>query len=233
MYQSRRSQPAAGEIHRNLSRLDEKDRRRNWALNMEKGRTLSLIKRLFLGLALVLILLYIWVAFSIYTYGRKFIPCEAETAIVLGAAVWDSEPSPVFQERINHAISLYKNSKIKKIIFTGGVGEGDQLSEAEAGRTYAVQNGVKAEDIFIETRSWTTYQNLLYSKDIVSSNNLGRVMIISDPLHLKRAAMIAHGLDISACTSATPTTRYQSLRSKLPFLLRESYYFLEHFIIKV
>lgn len=44
-----------------------------------------------------------------YLYGSSTNNIKADAAIVLGAAVWGEEPSPVFRERINHAINLYKN----------------------------------------------------------------------------------------------------------------------------
>ncbi|MGJ5635024.1 YdcF family protein, partial [Nostoc sp. CALU 1950] len=58
-------------------------------------------------------------ASSIYLYGSSTNNIKADAAIVLGAAVWGEEPSPVFRERINHAINLYKNGSVKTIIFTG------------------------------------------------------------------------------------------------------------------
>lgn len=44
----------------------------------------------------------------------------ADAAIILGAAAWYKRPSPVFEERINHGIWLYKNGYVKKLIATGG-----------------------------------------------------------------------------------------------------------------
>ncbi|WP_309245652.1 hypothetical protein [Desmonostoc muscorum] len=57
-------------------------------------------------------------ASSIYLYGSSTNNIKADAAIVLGAAVWGEKPSPVFRERINHAINLYKNGSVKAIIFT-------------------------------------------------------------------------------------------------------------------
>ncbi len=48
---------------------------------------------------------------SIYAYGNRTITTSADAAIVLGAAVWNDQPSPVFRERINHAIALYRGHK--------------------------------------------------------------------------------------------------------------------------
>jgi uncharacterized SAM-binding protein YcdF (DUF218 family) len=51
---------------------------------------------------------------------------------------------------------------------------------------------------------------------------------VSDPLHMKRAMMMADDLDIAAVSSPTPTSRYRSLKTKLGFLLRELY-FIHHY----
>ena len=66
----------------------------------------------------------------------------ADAAIVLGAAVWEDAPSPVFAARLDHAITLYHQGRVHALIFTGGVGEGDILAESEVARTYALAQGV-------------------------------------------------------------------------------------------
>ncbi|WP_446012034.1 hypothetical protein [Candidatus Electrothrix sp.] len=43
---------------------------------------------------------------------------QSDVAIVLGAAVWKNSPSPVFEERIKHAIALYQQGVVTKILFT-------------------------------------------------------------------------------------------------------------------
>ena len=49
-------------------------------------------------------------------------------------------------------------------------------------------------------------------------------ILVSDPLHLRRAMWMAHDLGLSAVTSPTPTTRYRSWRARFRFLGRELYY---------
>lgn len=50
-----------------------------------------------------LLLVIIFTAGHIYIYGNTANKIKADAAIVLGAEVWGTEPSPVFKERINHA----------------------------------------------------------------------------------------------------------------------------------
>ena len=55
---------------------------------------------------------------------------SADVAIVLGAAAWGNKPSPVYRERINEAVSLYKTGRVQWIIFTGGTSKEGFPSEA-------------------------------------------------------------------------------------------------------
>ena len=46
-------------------------------------------------------------AYQIWSFQEVREEATADAAIVLGAAVWGGDPSPVFAERIRHAIELY------------------------------------------------------------------------------------------------------------------------------
>ncbi|WP_193198818.1 YdcF family protein [Nostoc sp. MG11] len=185
-----------------------------------------------LALMSALLLAFISTGLSIYLYSSNS-NNKAEAAIVLGAAVWGKEPSPVFKERINHAINLYQNGDVSTIIFTGGVGDRNEPAEAIVGKNYAIAQRVKAADILIETQSRTTSQNLINALKVASDNQLTKFLIVSDPLHMKRAVLIARDLGMDAFPSATPTTRYRSFRSQMEFLMRETYFYLVYLVLKI
>ncbi len=185
----------------------------------------TLGKRLFLTLFALLFISIATLSLQIYAYSFQSYPYPTDVAIVLGAAVWDGAPSPVFRERINHAITLYNNQQIQQIIFTGGIGENDQLSESEVAQHYATDQGVPAEGITIETQSKITYENLTGAKQIMEERGWETALIVSDPLHMRRAMTMAKDLQIEAYPSPTPTTRYRSWRSKLGFLRREVFFY--------
>lgn len=172
-------------------------------------------------------------ASSIYIYGNSSNNIKADAAIVLGAAVWGEAPSPVFRERINHGVNLYKNRSVKKIIFTGGVGESNELAEAVVGKNYAIAQQVKPADILIETQSRTTHQNLKNALEVAKAHQLTKFLIVSDPLHMKRAVLMARGLGMDAHSSPTPTTRYRSFQSQMEFLSRETYFYFVYLVFKI
>ena len=178
-----------------------------------------------LGALGTLLLVGCYLAVSIYAYSDNDDGARADAAVVLGAAVWSDEPSPVFRERINHAVELYRRGRVRKIIFTGARGSANEPAEAVAARAYAATQGVPASAILLETKSHTTYQNLLYAKRVADVNGLRRVLIVSDPMHMRRAMSMARDLGLEARPSPTPTSRYKTTGAQLGQLARETYFY--------
>lgn len=171
----------------------------------------------------------LFLAMQIYSFSHETYSAPADVAVVLGTEVWNERPSPVFEERIKHAINLYKSGEVDGIIFTGGVGEGDRSAESEVAREYAIEHGVPAGQIFWETYSRSTRENLLEAKEILGRDPL-TVLIVSDPLHMKRAVTIARDLGVDAYPSPTPTSRYQTVRSQFRFLVRETFFYASYLL---
>jgi uncharacterized SAM-binding protein YcdF (DUF218 family) len=184
-------------------------------------------------LLIVLGLSLVWLAalaIEIATYATVHDDGLADAAIVLGAAAWNGQPSPVFAERIKHAIDLYRAGRVRSIIFTGGVGEGESVAEAIAASRYAAARGVAPEDMFCETASRFTHENLLGAKAIVEQQQFDRVLVVSDPLHMRRAVTMARDFGLNAYPSPTPTSRYISLSSQLDFLWHEVHYYTTYLV---
>jgi uncharacterized SAM-binding protein YcdF (DUF218 family) len=186
-------------------------------------------RKIALGLIISLFLWLMFLAIQIYVYSDESHPFPADVGIVLGAEVWNNRPSPVFEQRIRQAIALYKGGQIQTIVFTGGVGKDDRLAESEVARTYAIQQGVAAEHIYYEVQSRTTRENLVYARGILEREGL-KVLIVSDPLHMRRAVTIARDLGMDAYPSPTVTSRYQTWHSKLRFLLRETSFYASYLL---
>jgi uncharacterized SAM-binding protein YcdF (DUF218 family) len=186
-----------------------------------------------LGLISMFLVVFGYSALSIYLYGSNTSKVPADAAIVLGAAAWGDKPSPVFRERINHGINLYKRNDIQQLIFTGGQGESSEPAEAIVAKRYAIAQGVDAADILTETQSRTTRQNLYYASQVATTHQLRRILIISDPLHMKRSVLMARDLGIDAYPSPTPTTRYRSFKSQMSFLARETYFYFVYQLFRI
>ncbi len=178
-------------------------------------------------LTLIVILSYpVYVMSSIYLYSFESSDKQADAAIVLGAAVWNGRPSPVFEERIKHAITLYQSNQVNQLIFTGGIGVDDTKSEAEVAMEYALSHGVYSAAILLETQSRFTVENLRFASALMAANQIEFVLLVSDPLHMKRSIMIAEDIGIKALPSPTKTSRYKSVTSRIKMLFSESYYYI-------
>lgn len=175
---------------------------------------------------------FILVAVNISLFSNINQTQKADVAIVLGAGVWNNEPSPVFKERINHSIYLYKNGYVKSIIFTGGISDNKKFSESYVAKMYAIKNGVSTQDIFTEEKSKITQENLAFAKEITLQNNFSKILLVSDPLHMKRSMMMAKDLNLEAYSSPTATSKYQSTTNKFKFLIREAFFYSAYQIYK-
>lgn len=195
--------------------------------------TLRKFKRSFLIVVIIAISYIAYVSIDIYLYGNIDEVVKADAAIVLGAAIWEDKPSPVFAERIKHAIWLYKNGYVDKLIFTGGKGENKKVSESIVAKNYAIEKSVPNKDIFIEEQSRITQENLFYASQIAKDNEISSVIIVSDPLHMRRAMLMAKDHGLKAYSSPTPTTKYTTLKSKTLFLVREVFFYIGYKVYRM
>lgn len=183
-------------------------------------------KNMLVGAGLICFLYIMGNIASILIYSTKDEKRAADVAIVLGAATDEDAVLPVYRERLNHSIFLYQQGYVKKIIVTGGLGEGHKQTDASLARQYLINRGIPKEDVFTEEKSTITQENLQNSKMLMEEAGYHTAIIVSDPLHMKRAMRLAKELGMQAYSSPTSTTMYRSLKTKLPFLARETFYYI-------
>lgn len=181
----------------------------------------------------LIILCAIITAVSIAQYGKLDEKAHCDVAIVLGAATSNGEVSPVYRERINHGIWLYENGYVDYLILTGGIGKGNEKSDAYIAKQYALTKGIPEQVILIEEQSTITEENLEHAKAIMNEHSLNTAIIVSDPLHMKRAMLMARDYGITAYSSPTPTTMYRSAQTQIPFLAREVFFYIGYLIVRL
>ncbi|WP_009610649.1 YdcF family protein [Caldanaerobacter subterraneus] len=147
-------------------------------------------------------------AYQIVSFGFTEKPKKSDAIIVLGCAVYGDTPSPFFKERLEEALKLYKEGYGHYIIISGGKGPGESISEAEAGKRYLLEKGVASKNILLDNKSFSTYENLLFSKEIMEKNSLKTAIIVSNKFHLKRASVIAKRIGIDASFSGVFVKEY-------------------------
>ena len=182
--------------------------------------------KILIGIVVIIISYIVVNAVSICSFSTKDQKCKSDAAIILGAATYNGEVSPVYQERINHGINLYREGYVEKLIVTGGVGDGNNESDAYIAKQYALSQGIPDADILTETTSTITQENLENSKEIMDDKGYKTAIIVSDPLHMKRAILLAKDTGITAYSSPTQTSKYVSLKTQIPFLAREIFFYV-------
>jgi uncharacterized SAM-binding protein YcdF (DUF218 family) len=105
------------------------------------------------------------------------------------------------------------------------------MAESEVARDYAINQGVAAGDIFIEKRSHSTIENVTEAQKIIVEQKFATVLLVSDPLQMRRAVAMLQDLGVGAKSSPTPTSRFRSKDSKLEFLVTEAYKYTVYLLV--
>lgn len=158
------------------------------------AEVLKLPLKVILIFAALAVLWVIFIQWKMESLPEGNLPSK-EVGIVLGAALWQSTPSPALQERLNRAVQLYEEGAIKQIIVTGGYDHANsKLTEAEGMRNYLLDKGVRESDIYLENEATSTYENMLFSQNIMKQNGWTSSVIVTHRYHAVRALDIARFL---------------------------------------
>ena len=123
-----------------------------------------------------------------------FADCKSEkilkkydAIIVLGCPTnLNCSPSTIMKTRVDKAIQLYQNNLSRHLIFTGSAVHND-CSEAFTMMQYAIEKGINKENITLENKATNTYQNALFSVEIMDENGYTTAAVISSAPHIQRA----------------------------------------------
>lgn len=147
---------------------------------------------------------------------------HADAIVVLGAAQYNGHPSPVLRARLDHARGLYRDGLARMIVVTGGIGNGDRISEATVAQRYLVEDGVPADSVVLEAGR-TTAASMDSVADYLHGEGANRVLLVSDPFHLARLHLEAWRVGLEAYTSPTRTSPIsRSFITELGYLLAEA-----------
>ncbi len=152
-------------------------------------------------------------AYFLYQFNRP--RRNQDFIIVLGSGLINDKVPPLLASRINKAIDFYwKQAAVNTpptIIFSGGQGPDEGLPEAEAMQNYAVEKGIPLEHTVQENRSVNTYQNMLFSKEIMDSlkpEGKYKSIFTTNNFHLFRAGIYARQAGLNSQGIGSKTAFY-------------------------
>ena len=145
------------------------------------------------------------------SYANKYILTEEDLKsedfdciMVLGAGLWDGEPSPMLQERLDFGLVAYETECSEKLLMSGDHGR-KEYDEVNKMKEVAVQNGVPADNVFMDHAGFSTYESMYRARDVFQ---VEKMVIVTQEYHLYRAVYNARKLGIDAYGFAADRLEY-------------------------
>jgi uncharacterized SAM-binding protein YcdF (DUF218 family) len=159
--------------------------------------------RRILGAATVFLFLWSWEPTAAFLSGtlewrypiRPFPPGDAEAIVVLSGGIYkhndtrpEDQPKADTYGRASHAAWLYRNWKPLPIVASGGeTGNRTKVVLADVMRRVLEEKGVPASMIWVEGRSRSTYENAVYSTELLRAKGITRIALVTEANHMLRA----------------------------------------------
>lgn len=121
---------------------------------------------------------------------------QADYLIVLGCQVNGTVPSLMLRQRIDAAANYLKTYPDAACIVSGGMGPGEDITEAACMYNYLTAAGIDPVRILLEDKSTSTMENLRFSMALLEPG--ATVAIVSNEFHLYRAGKMAEKLGLDA-----------------------------------
>ena len=144
--------------------------------------------------------------------GRHKPSLDKDFVIILGCKVKnDGSLTPILKGRVDKALEFAKEQKEKNgkdmiFVASGGKGEDESISEAEAMKKYLLNNSINEKNIIVEDKSINTFQNMKFSKEKIDRiNEDGKIIFSTTNYHVFRSGVIANneGIDCEGMGSKT------------------------------
>ncbi|MDP9776450.1 uncharacterized SAM-binding protein YcdF (DUF218 family) [Nakamurella flavida] len=163
------------------------------------GRT---VVRYLAGFLVVAVLVVAGTVVHIEVVAQRDQRDPAAAIVVLGAAQYDGDPSPVFAARLDHAAELYRAGVAAHVVTVGGGQQGDATTEGAAGREYLLAAGLPADAVVAVGSGEDTLLSLRDAAPTLRDRGWTSVVLVTDPWHAARAALMAGDLGMDVQVSS-------------------------------
>jgi uncharacterized SAM-binding protein YcdF (DUF218 family) len=114
---------------------------------------------------------------------------KADAIIVFAGGVGESgKAGQGYEERVKYAVELYKGGLADHIVFSSGYSYA--FKETNVMKALAVSLEVPPDRIILEDRAGSTYENVLYSSEIMDKNGWRSAVVVSSPYNMRRAVSV-------------------------------------------
>ncbi|RXI98683.1 YdcF family protein [Anaerobacillus alkaliphilus] len=163
-------------------------------------------KYLIIGTVFLLVpIFYVITMHSLMVHTAKQVPPkDVDHVMVLGAKLNGDVMSLSLYYRMLTALTYLQENDGAKVIVSGGQGEGEWISEAEAMARYLVEQGIAQERIILEDVSTNTFENFTFSREILGEE-VKEIVVVTNDFHLFRSTIIAKRLGFEPYPLAAET----------------------------
>ena len=189
------------------------------------------IRRIISFVLLLIIVIPLYVAGSIWYSARNSSPVESDVILVMGAAQFDGRPSEVLQSRLQESLKVYKAGFAPRIYTVGSGAPGDRTTEAAASRAWLIDNGVKRSNILSIAKGRDTLGSTQAYAEAMKKDKLSSVVIVTDPYHCFRSVKMAKDLGLIASCAPVETGPASVANSGYKYLARESGAYLAYITV--
>src|SRR5688500_1037424 len=177
-----------------------------------------------IGVAVLAVLLVVTsTALAIWWTARQDSRPASDAIVVLGSAQYNGVPSSIFEARLEHARKLFEEGVAPVIVTVGGRADGDQFTEAEAGRDYLATTGVPAEALLAVPEGVDTLESIRAVAGAFTQQGWDSAVLVSDPWHALRAERMAEDAGLDAESSPTRQgPAVQTRTTQFRYILRET-----------
>lgn len=133
-----------------------------------------------------------------YIFEREEIeslPDDFDCILVLGAGLYsDGTPKPMLSDRLVVACEAYEAGLSTRLLMSGDHRH-DSYNEPKAMKTFAKEQGIDADVIFLDHAGLSTYDSVYRAVHIYGAK---KILIVTQKYHLYRAVYIAKALGAEA-----------------------------------
>lgn len=140
---------------------------------------------------------------------------DKDYLIVLGCGLReDGTPTPLLAGRVERALKFYRQQiaqtgKAPLFVTSGGQGPNEVISESASMKAYLLGKGVPQEHILQEDSSTSTYENMLFSKEIIQADgSKGKTAFATTNYHVFRSGLMARRVGLRAVGMGAKTKWY-------------------------
>ena len=186
-------------------------------------RARGLVGRVIGTAVLAAVLVVVSTAAAIWWTARQDSRPHSDAIVVLGSAQYNGRPSSIFTARLDHARKLYQAGVAPVIVTVGGKRQGDNFTEAGAGRDWLAKEGVPGKALLPVPMGDDTLESMRDVAGVFQQKGWHTAVLVTDPPHAMRAERMADDAGIDATSSPTRQgPAVETRNTQFMYILRET-----------